>query len=513
MLKRRLHILTVAGSLLVVAATACSSSKSSSAPTSTTAADATSRTTTAPGASTTTTIVRPVGPSADVTKELTGGKGSFIGASSTVDLKAQGYEQHEYVASGTATSYKAASALGADGRWTFAPDAGAPYRTRIVVRRPTDAKKFSGSVIVEWLNVSGGVDADPDWASLHEEIIREGAAYVGVSTQLIGVEGGPVLVVVKAPGVADVAGKGIKKIDPARYGSLSHPGDGFSFDMFTQVARAVRGGGALGGLMPSHVIAAGESQSAIALVTYIDGVQPLTKAFDGFFVHSRGGVFLPLVAPGKFADLAGAITGGGAKPILRTDTDVPILDTQTESDLASPLGSFAARQPDTDHFRLWEVAGTAHADRHLMGKIADSMTCGLPVNDGPMHIVAKAAWHALVEWIDHGTLPPTAPRFDVIDDKGTIKRDALGIAIGGIRTPPVDVATIVLSGVAGPNPSVICLLLGSSRSLAPAAIKAKYPTRRGYDTAFGASADAAIKAGFVIEADKPALLAYERYPV
>ena len=78
---------------------------------------------------------------------------------------------------------------------------------------------------------------------------RQGHAWVGVSAQLIGVEGGPVLVV--APGAEGLAGKGLKAIDPARYGSLEHPGDGFSFDIFTQVARALREGGpALGGLQP-----------------------------------------------------------------------------------------------------------------------------------------------------------------------------------------------------------------------------------------------------------------------
>ena len=111
----------------------------------------------------------------------------------------------------------------------------------MLVRRPADPKEFSGTVIVEWLNVSGGVDADPDWVSLREEIVRRGDAWVGVSAQRIGVMGGPVLVKVEVPG-AEAAGKGLKAIDPARYGSLEHPGDGFSFDIFTQVARAVRAG-------------------------------------------------------------------------------------------------------------------------------------------------------------------------------------------------------------------------------------------------------------------------------
>ena len=52
----------------------------------------------------------------------------------------------------------------------------------------------------------------------------------------VGVMGGPVLVKVDVPG-SEAAGEGLKKIDPARYGSLEQPGDGFSFDIFTQLER------------------------------------------------------------------------------------------------------------------------------------------------------------------------------------------------------------------------------------------------------------------------------------
>ncbi len=162
-----------------------------------------------------------------------------MGEATTDDLTAMGYVQHEYAAAGTATSYKATGPLTRDGRWRFAADATAPYRTRVLVRAPAQASKFSGTVVVEWLNVSGGIDADPDWTSLREEIVRAGDVWVGVSAQRIGVEGGPVLVKVSGPGT-DAAGKGLKAIDPARYGTLSHPGDGFAFDIYTQVARAVR---------------------------------------------------------------------------------------------------------------------------------------------------------------------------------------------------------------------------------------------------------------------------------
>ena len=46
------------------------------------------------------------------------------------------------------------------------------------------------------------------------------------------------------------------------------------------------------------------------MVTYYNGVQPLTKQFDGFFVHSRGGVALPLVGSAKSSDIAAAFSGG-----------------------------------------------------------------------------------------------------------------------------------------------------------------------------------------------------------
>ena len=349
---------------------------------------------------------RPAGPAAALT-EITGPGAPFIGEGTPPDLDALGYEEHEYVASGTADSYATDEPLASDGRWTFATAESAPYRTRVLVRRPAKAKDFGGTVVVEWLNVSGGVDANPDWASLHEEIVRRGDVWVGVSAQRIGVMGGPVLVGV--PGVGDdIVGEGLVAIDPARYGTLDHPGDGYAFDIYTQAARAARDGSLLGTFAPERVIAAGESQSAIALVTYVNGVQPLTEAFDGFFVHSRGAVAMPLVGPGEYADLAGAI--GGQSVIFRTDQVVPVLEIQSETDVTGILNSAAARQPDTNRFRLWEVAGTAHADRHLMGSIADTLDCGVPVNNGPMHVVAKAAFHALVDWVEQGSAPARMPR-------------------------------------------------------------------------------------------------------
>ena len=466
------------------------------------AADAeTTTSTTEPG------VTRPDGPSATMSEELTGGQGPFVGASSSTDLAASGYVEQELVAAGTASSYRSSGPLSGDGRWTFDEDLTADYRTRVLVRRPADDADFSGTVVVEWMNVSGGIDANPDWASLEEEILREGHAWVGVSAQLIGVEGGPVLVT--APGAAAFAGKGLVGIDPDRYGTLTHPGDGYSFDIYTQVARALRAGEGLGGRQADVVLAAGESQSAIALTTYHNGVQPLTEAFDGFFVHSRASVPLPLVGPGEYADLAGAI---GAEPaLLRDDLDVPVMDLQAEGDVTGVLDSIAARQPDSDTFRLWEVAGTAHADAHLLGPIADSADCGVPINDGPLHLVAKAAFHHLVEWVRTGEAPPEAPLLDVTDDEPpSLVRDPDGIATGGVRTPPVDTPVDVLSGEPGPSDDLFCLLLGSTTPLPDGRLAELYPSRAGYESDYDEQVDVAVDRGVVLDADREALAGYAR---
>ena len=44
---------------------------------------------------------------ADLSTEAAGGNGVFIGEAVRVDLQADGYIEHEYVAAGTATSYQA----------------------------------------------------------------------------------------------------------------------------------------------------------------------------------------------------------------------------------------------------------------------------------------------------------------------------------------------------------------------------------------------------------------------
>ncbi len=447
------------------------------------------------------------GPAADVSEELSGGAGLFLAAgSSGPSLAAVDYVEQEFVAAGLATSYAAPDGLPTDGRFALQEAGSAEYRTRIVVRRPASPDRFNGTVVVEWLNVSGGVDAGPDYSFMAEEIVRSGFAWVGVSAQLIGVEGGPVVVTV--PNASDLPGKGIKKIDPARYGTLHHPGDAYSYDMFTQVARALRvnSHGVLGRLRAERILGVGESQSAGTLTTYVDGIQPLSDAFDGFVIHSRGGGAAPIETTSGYFDVVAAIAG--PPTIIRTDTEVPVLIVETESDVTSILGYYNARQEDSENIRLWEIAGTAHADAYLIGAAAAGIECGAPINDGPQRFIVRTALRAMDAWVRGDEAPPAAPRLvvDVGSGRPVIRRDADGNALGGIRTPQVDVPVAALGGEPGPAPSIICLLLGSTRPFSDERLRQLYPDAATYLDAYQRATDAAISAGFVVPEDRQAVL-------
>jgi hypothetical protein len=298
---------------------------------------------------------------------LTGGGGLFLAGAAGAGgaVLPAGWVEEELAVSGFATTYTSEGDLPTDGRWDLGTEFEEPFTTRVVVRRPP-AADFNGTVLVEWLNVSGGFDAAPDYTYLAAEILRGGYAWVGVSAQYVGIEGGPVAV--STPGSAAAgAGKGLRALDPERYGGLDHPGDAFAYDIYTQAADLARSGDLLDDLRPVRLLAVGESQSGFMLTTYANGVQPLTDTFDGFLIHSRGGATAPLGVFDRGIDIAGTLTG--PPTVVRDDLDAPVLTLQSESDVVGVLNYLPARQPDSDVFRLWEVAG-ARARRSVPARAA-----------------------------------------------------------------------------------------------------------------------------------------------
>jgi len=243
-------------------------------------------------------------------------------------------------------------------------------------------------------------------------------------------------------------------------------------------------------------------------------VHPLAQVYDGYFVHSRGGSGAPL----SQAPLPTIPTP--TPTFIRTDLGVPVLTFQTETDVTA-LDFFPARQDDGKTFRLWEVAGTAHADLYTLIRglqdIGDSLDvvgvaevaspipgiidCDSAVNAGPQHWVADAAIAALERWVRTGKPPRSAPRLEVRPGPPvTFARDEHGNALGGIRTPWVDVPIATLSGE-GQSGDGFCVIFGTTKLFDEAKLAALYPTRRAYVKPYKKSMKRALKRGFLRKAD------------
>ncbi len=459
---------------------------------------------------------------------------SFI-ASTTFPLSEVGYEESEYFLSGTATAYRTSTPLTKNGKWHVTAAATAPYKTRVVIYRPINPKRFDGTVVVEWLNVTAGIDAPAAWLSSHIQMIRDGMAYVGVDAQAGGING-------QAGSIAsqDLAG-GLKQVDPARYGSLHHPGDSFSYSIYEQAGRAIQADGPklLGGLTPKRVLALGESQSAFRLVTYIDALQPLSPGiYDAYFVYSRGG---------DGADLSQAPQATITTPdptFIRTDLHVPVFLFETEADVLG-LGYLPARQPPTRYIREWEVAGSAHDDTYGLlysrsdngDGVADTdafqsmldppadpipgiVDCEAPVNAGSHTYELRAAMVAVNKWMASGHAPSQSPRLEISkSDPHEFATDANGNALGGIRTPQVGAPVAKLSGLGQPGTSpvpsqpgaateneavtgqALCAIFGTTVPFSAAKLAALYPSHAAFVQKWDAATAAEVKAGYLLPAD------------
>jgi hypothetical protein len=316
-------------------------------------------------------------------------------------------------------------------------DSGHPYKTRIVVRRPASRKKFNGVVLVEWTNVTNGLDMENTWFQIYEHVLRSGYAWVGVSAQRVGVNR-------------------LRTWNPDRYGTLdvsarndsgaeTITNDALSYDILSDVARVVRHASGVdvlgGGLHPQVIIATGHSQSASRLVTYVNAIQPLARIIDAFALH-----------------------GSLGNPV-RMDLEVPVWKVLSEFDVRALEAR--VRRPDDEMFRTWEVTGTSHNDRQsYVSRVAlqlrdigtaveSSLNCTFmpPGSTVPFHYVMAAGLDHLVRWVKRGKPMPSAPALELtLGPPVVLARDSLGIAIGGIRLSQVEVPIAVSNGTnSGPG--------------------------------------------------------------
>jgi hypothetical protein len=461
-----------------------------------------------------------------------------------VNLSEAGYAEREFTMSGGATIYKQSGIWSSNGKWSVtAAQTNVPYTTRLLVRYPTNPAKFNGTVVFEWLNDTTGGDQDPVWAELYNELISKGYAYVGVTAQ--------------RPGMKDLAAW-----DPQRYGKLGDSNDGESYEIFTQAAQAVKADSAtlLGGLTPKELIGTGDSQSAFRIDTYVNAIQPLTHAFNGFLAVGRGATAAPI---GE-----GLLAASPLPALIRTDSTTPLIQLNTQGDIEE-LDAAAARQPDNNYLRTWEVAGASHIDAHEAAYEtetiaheepaveAPSCVFGTPIEgtgtalDGhnqtdnmPLFEVEDAAMTALQDWVTKGVQPAHSPQIETIPVLfglyDVVIKNKYGVGEGGIRMPEAQVPTEDYSAINFANVSEedlnplailaeledvfttletggignealrdsgLCLLSGYFTDFNQSQLKSLYPTTASYASKFTTAADAEVSAGFMTPEDAAVAIA------
>jgi Alpha/beta hydrolase domain len=250
----------------------------------------------------------------------------------------------------------------------------------------------------------------------------------------------------------------------------------------------------MGGLSVRRVFAIGTSQSATRLVTYHNSLHPVAGVFDAFLVNQAGGQ-------------------------LRTDLTVKVFKLLTESEITgSSNDQVPLRQPDSDHFRRWEIAGAAHLDFHTMQELAPLAIrdlgqspppgCDLPPYSRiPAYVVANAVYDHLVRWVTENVAPPNAPEIQLRapGPPAVVARDSFGNALGGIRLSQHAVPTATNTGV-NSGSFASCKNFGSYKPFDNMTLQGLYPDHTTYVIQVIQATLDTLKAGFIGPEDAAATI-------
>jgi hypothetical protein len=437
-------------------------------------------------------------------------------------LKAD-YIEEEYFVKGTANVYE----WNTDGSaLPIIRTPNAPYTTRIIVRRPARPSKFSGTVWIEPLNPTLSIDLDRMWQLHYSQIISDGDAYVGITAK-------PVAIVA------------LQTFDPERYGQLSManplapaeqmcgkmPGEsgynlntsklyenGLIWDIISQVGVLLKSDSPHNPLKAAAKTVYGEgwSQTGGYANRYLSTFGPLAMTSDGKRVYD-----------GWLVGGAGGPTGINqcSQPLPNTDprqqiqpNGVPVIAIRTQGDTFS----FPYRRADGDapdnRYRLYELGGATHdtitifqnfapdADIVKAGvKPPDHISCGYQITtDFPYEYYFSAAAANLKLW-SRGVAPPHADRFQ-FDDKNQNVLDQFGNAVGGLRSPYLDVpiATYHMGKNGG---SFTCSLLGYKTLFSRNLLKKLYRDHDDYLSKIKQITERLVKERFLLSKDAEKILA------
>jgi hypothetical protein len=431
-----------------------------------------------------------------------------------VDLGKLGYVEEEFFVSGTANVYDWA----ADGT-VVVKAAGAPYTTRILVRRPANPARFSGAVILEPFENARSYDWSFLWAASHEYFTEHGDAWVGVTHN---------------PQAMDT----LRKFNAKRYASLSManpvPAEvcganqaksatelGLKFDMLSQVGTLLKN--PTGPLAGFKVEAIYPTSHTGEIVTYMNAIHPRAKLpdgkpiFDGYLIKGDQG-------PTAIRRCSPAPTGNDPRQLTK-NVGVPVIRVVAEGDVIDgyPLRRADSDEP-SDRFRLYEVAAAPHMDIRYyqhMPAVDDQSKAGVATFTGvwpfayqcerrligllelPVFQVAlNAAFFHLDQWTRKGAAPPRAERMTVRDagtPKATIATDQHGNGTGGVRNPYVDVP--VATYVPHTPGQAVCRNLGYKVPFDWTKLEALYGSSKNYAQKVNESVRKLVKEGWILESD------------
>jgi hypothetical protein len=423
------------------------------------------------------------------------------------DVTQFGYQEREYFFEGTARTYPLAS------------EPPATYRSRMIVWTPIDPARFNGTTVVEWAHVSvGAFELTAELRVQSPMLEEQGYAFVLVSAQEAGVCG-------KGP---DGCGAySVKGVDPARYGSLNHPGEAYSFDIFNQALQAIKypsGTAPLGELVTRFIIA--------------EGFQP---QFD------RGLPIQVNESPGAAGPLNAYLANGAADARLADafllDSAAPLVEpAEYPAPTLHHLDESAIRRtpaPNGPSHVTWEVVGAPHVDRwsadhsepptpgeakpllnrqeeearraaleEFRPESATREEICLPIATAgtlyPRQYTLYAALAALREWLETGVPAPAPPHIERVGPtpaSGNMKlsRDSDGNAIGGLRLPIIQVPVAAYNGEA-------CVVGGTTVTFSPERLAELYPTHQSYVEQMLVATDEAVESRLLLCRDAQTIM-------
>jgi catechol 2,3-dioxygenase-like lactoylglutathione lyase family enzyme len=447
-----------------------------------------------------------------------------------VDLGQHGFREDEFFVRGTADLFT----RDGTGRRVCAC-ADVEFVTRILIRRPRDSGRFSGTVHMEPLHPQG--DNGPTWRSAAKLILRQGHAYAGVTV---------------FPEPARIMRE---TVDPDRYADLNVPLNGLGFDIARQVATALRlpeYQHLLGGEKCSRLYLSGWSATGSFLRVFLnegflrderqaDGA----RIVDGYAICIAGGGDVRL-GYWPLSDDCPPVAGDDPRRVVQP-AGVPVIELLSEYESESNM---VGRRPDADGpddlFRLFQVAGTSHSSASTSGDVAYTgpvqlAARGVPQvpreineeeSDARFDLVTMAVLEMLDNWSRYGTVPPRVEPFTILAERSDgpcglfpearpLARDADGNVVGGIRTYWIEAPTAsylphstpkpgrcqVPPGAPMPGPEYLADIVGHRRPFSPETLKRRYGSLADYRARYAAAINVLAGQGFLLLPDAEQLVA------